>query len=202
LIPGKKTLQFVGVSRYLLIRVTDTSSPSPASDDGVTTHQLFPKLYQELHDLAHAKLRRESPGHTLQTTALVHEVYMRLGVDSGWENPRHFFGAAAEAMRRILVERARRRDSLKRGGDKSRIDLEFVDVAAEPDPASMLALDDALTELRHLDPRLSEVVMLRYFSGLSVEETASAMSVSSRTIKRDWAVARAWLSRKLSGENS
>ena len=165
-----------------------------------STHELFPKLYSELHDLAHAKLRRESPGHTLQTTALVHEVYMRLGVDSGWECPRHFFGAAAEAMRRILVERARRRDSLKRGGDKSRVDMEFVDVSTEPDPASMLALDDALGELKQLDPRLLEVVMLRYFSGLSIEEVASAMNVSSRTIKRDWVVARAWLSRKLSGD--
>ena len=182
-------------------RPADIPAPvSAQAEPSASTHDLFPKLYNQLHDLAHSRLRHESNGHTLQTTALVHEVYMRLGADSGWENPRHFFGAAAEAMRRILVERARRRDSLKRGGGKSRIDLDFVDAATESDPAAMLALDDALTELKVMDPRLSEVVMLRYFSGLSVEETASAMAVSSRTIKRDWAVARAWLSRRLSDE--
>jgi RNA polymerase sigma factor (TIGR02999 family) len=163
-----------------------------------TTGDLFPSLYDQLRDLAHAKMRHEPAGHTLQTTALVHEVYVRLQKDGQtWENPGHFFAAAAEAMRRILVERARRVHSLKRGGNQKRIDLEFVDVAAETDPDAMLALDEALTKLNEFDERLCKVVMLRYFSGLSVEETAAAMETSARTVKRDWSVARVWLAQQL-----
>lgn len=160
---------------------------------------MFPHVYRQLRDLAHARMNREPAGHTLQTTALVHEVYLRLQNDPDvkWDNPRHFFAAAAEAMRRILVERARRVNSLKRGGDRDRIELDFVDIGEESDPTAMIALDEALTELKSFDPRLAEVVMLRYFSGLSVEETAAAMEASPRTVKRDWSVARAWLSQKL-----
>ena len=166
---------------------------------GGPTSDLFPTVYEQLRDLAHSRMHREPSGHTLQTTALVHEVYLRLSKDGSgkWENPRHFFAAAAEAMRRILIERARRVASLKRGGDRDRIDLDFVEQGMESEPASMLALDEALTELQSFDERLGQVVMLRYFTGLSVEETAVALETSPRTVKRDWAVARAWLGKRL-----
>ncbi len=184
---------------------SEKQNPAPSHDAGrdasqqAVTSDLFPAVYQQLRDLAHAKMNREPAGHTLQTTALVHEVYLRLSKDGNvkWENPRHFFAAAAEAMRRILVERARRHHSLKRGGDRDRVDLDFVDQGEESSPDAMIALDEALTELKSFDERLLEVVMLRYFTGLSVEETAAAMDTSPRTVKRDWAVARAWLGRKL-----
>ncbi|CAN5503880.1 hypothetical protein BH09PLA1_BH09PLA1_11370 [soil metagenome] len=165
-----------------------------------TTRELFPTVYQQLRELAQSKMAREPAGLTLQTTALVHEVYLRLSQDPAvtWENPRQFFMVAAEAMRRILVERARRQAARKRGGGKQRVDLEFVDVAIESaDPDAMVALDVALSQLRKFDERLAEVVMLRYFTGLSVEETAVALDSSPRTVKRDWSVARAWLARNL-----
>jgi len=129
-------------------------------------------------------------------------VYLRLSKDPAvqWENPRQFFAVAAEAMRRILVERARRHRARKRGGGRQRLDLDSIDTAGdEADPDAMLALDEAITELSSFDSRLGEVVMLRYFTGLSVEETAAALDSSPRTVKRDWSVARAWLSRKLAG---
>lgn len=180
-------------------RVTgpEKTSSQPARS---STGDLFPVVYQQLRDLARAKMAREPAGHTLQTTALVHEVYLRLSTDDTvkWDNPRHFFTAAAEAMRRILVERARRVHSLKRGGGRERVDLDFVDTGVESEPIAMIALDEALTELKTFDERLNNVVMLRYFSGLSVEETAAALETSARTVKRDWAVARAWLSKRLS----
>lgn len=171
--------------------------------DKENTAELFPAVYQQLRDLAHARMNREPSGHTLQTTALVHEVYLRLSSNGEplWDNPRHFFAAAAEAMRRILIERARRQQSLKRGGDRDRVDFDFVDKGEESEPSAMLALDEALNELKQIDDRLCQVVMLRYFTGLSVEETATAMDTSPRTVKRDWAVARAWLCKKL-GSNS
>lgn len=173
---------------------------APPDDLHGTTRELFPKVYQQLREIAHWKMAREPSGLTLQTTALVHEVYVRLSNDPSvsWENPRQFFAAAAEAMRRILVERARRHHARKRGGGRQRVDLDTVEVAADTaDPQAMLALDDALEHLRAFDARLREVVMLRYFTGLSVEETAATLDSSPRTVKRDWAVARAWLSRRL-----
>lgn len=165
-----------------------------------TTRELFPNVYQQLRALAQKKLALEPRGLTLQATALVHEVFLRLSNDPAvtWENPRQFFAVAAEAMRRILVERARRYGYKKRGGGKQRVDLEFVDSFVEPaDPTALLALDEALNELRSFDPRLCETVMLRYFAGLSIDETAAAMETSPRTVKRDWQFARAWLARKL-----
>ena len=164
------------------------------------TAELFPSVYDELRDLASAKMRRERPGHTLQTTALVHEVYLRLskGEGDGWDHRGHFFAAAAEAMRRILVERARRHHALKRGGDRDRVAWDEAQAATlDPEPLAMLALDEALDELKRQDGRLCEVVMLRYFAGLGVEETAQALGTGARTVKRDWAVARAWLNRRL-----
>jgi RNA polymerase sigma factor (TIGR02999 family) len=172
----------------------------PPDDLRGTTRELFPAVYKQLREIAHRKMAREPSGLTLQTTALVHEVYVRLSNDPNvsWENPRQFFAAAAEAMRRILVERARRHHARKRGGGRQRVDLDAVDVVADTaDPQAMLALDDALEHLRAFDARLREVVMLRYFTGLSVEETAATLDSSPRTVKRDWAVARAWLSRRL-----
>jgi RNA polymerase sigma factor (TIGR02999 family) len=187
-------------------RSSDPSTGAGEAGKRESTTNLFPIVYQQLRDLAHSKMTREPAGHTLQTTALVHEVYLRLSRDGDvlWENPRQFFAAAAEAMKRILVERARRQASIKRGGKQSRIDLDdLLDASAPPasadsaGPAAMLALDEAIDQLRQFDPRLGEVVMLRYFTGLSVEETAAALESSPRTVKRDWAVARAWLSRRL-----
>mgnify|MGYP000138237057 CR=1 FL=1 len=172
---------------------------------GGATDELFEVVYQQLRGLAHRRMSHEHEERSLQTTALVHEVYLRLRHDPGvrWNSPGHFFGAAAEAMRRILIERARRRATLKRGGDRVR---ERFDDAETPggltlDDAAdgMLELDGALQQLEALDPGLAQVVKLRYFAGLSVEETAAAMDRSPRSIKRDWAFARAWLARALQG---
>jgi RNA polymerase sigma factor (TIGR02999 family) len=176
--------------------------PAPPDHFRGNTRELFPAVYQQLRELARKNMAREPAGLTLQTTALVHEVYLRLSKDPAvqWENPRQFFAVAAEAMRRILVERARRHRARKRGGGRQRLDLDSIDTAGdEADPDAMLALDEAITELSSFDSRLGEVVMLRYFTGLSVEETAAALDSSPRTVKRDWSVARAWLSRKLAG---
>lgn len=161
--------------------------------------ELLPLVYEELRRLAQARLSKEAPGQTLQPTALVHEAYMRLVDDSGggrFSNRAHFFASAAEAMRRILVERARHRAAHKHGGGRQRVPL--MDVPdqggwTEPEPDEMLALDDALGRLAQSDRRLSEVVMFRYFAGLTVEQTAEAMDASPATIKRDWNYARAWL---------
>jgi RNA polymerase sigma-70 factor (ECF subfamily) len=157
--------------------------------------KLMPLLYAELRTLARAQLRNERPGHTLQTADLVHEAYLRLagGPTQDWDGRRHFFSAAAEAMRRILIEHARRRSRVKRGGERKQVSLSDVVIAAEEQPDDLLALDDAIRRLEERDPRASEIVRLRFFAGLSVEETARALDISERTVKREWAVARAWL---------
>jgi RNA polymerase sigma factor (TIGR02999 family) len=176
------------------------SAPEPPPEFAGTTRELFPSVYRQLRALAQKKLAHEPRGLTLQATALVHEVYLRLSSDPDvvWETPGQFFAVAAESMRRILVERARRYASTKRGGGKKRIHLEDADEGVpEMDAAGLLTLDEALKELREFEPRLCEVVMLRYFAGLSVEEAAAAMKTSARTVKRDWSFARAWLARKL-----
>jgi RNA polymerase sigma factor (TIGR02999 family) len=146
---------------HLLMVSHDANS---ANADKASTTDLFPVVYQQLRDLAHAKMSREPSGHTLQTTALVHEVYVRLSKDADvkWDNPGHFFGAAAEAMRRILVERARRHHAIKRGGGRDRVELDFIDVGTDAaDPAAMIALDEAITELKAFDERLCQVVIER-----------------------------------------
>ncbi|MEM7806817.1 MAG: sigma-70 family RNA polymerase sigma factor [Planctomycetota bacterium] len=182
---------------------------APASHPGGKTPELFDAVYDQLRDLAGRQMARERSDLTLQTTALVHEAYLRLMKDPEvqWDNPRHFFGAAAEAMRRILVERARRHAALKHGGGRRRLDLSAadqpggrsIDVDTGGDAEAVIELDTALSELKEQDQRMSEVVMLRYFAGLSVEETAAATGSSARTVKRDWAFARAWLSKRLDG---
>lgn len=167
---------------------------------------LLQLVYEELRKLAESRMRQESPGQTLQATALVHEAYLRLvGEDAAkWESRAHFFHAAAEAMRRILIERARRRKRLKHGGGRLRFDVDDAAqaeaaVTDEADPAQMLALDEALERLQREDARLAQVVMLRFFGGLSVERVAEVLGVSDRTVKRDWEFARAWLLKEMRG---
>ena len=157
--------------------------------------ELLPALYVELRRLAAALTAQRGPGQTLTPTALVHEAYLRLvkGQDPGWQGPRHFFGAAARAMREILIEQARRKARLKRGGGGHRVELAEGLAWIEPPADDLLALDDAIGQLQREDARLAEIVMLRYFSGLSVEETACVVGVSVSTLTRDWRFARAWL---------
>lgn len=161
--------------------------------------RLLPVVYDELRALAQARLHRERPDHTLQATALVHEAYIRL-VGWGqqpWANRAHFYRAAAEAMRRILIEHARGRGRIKRGGDRVRVDLEHADLAMWHDPDDVLALDEGIRRLTKQDPRSAEIVRLRFFAGLSIAETANALGLSVRTVNRDWEFARAWLFRAL-----
>ncbi len=167
------------------------------------TDDLLMLVYGELRSLAASHMRREKPGHTLQATALVHEAYMRLLGSPGtaWTNRSHFFGAAAQAMRRILVERHRRVNAAKRGGNNQKVEAEVLDAITLPgeetDPLDLLALDEALTELEKKDPQMARIVMLRFFAGLSVKETAEAMEISERTVIREWSVARAWLYKQM-----
>jgi RNA polymerase sigma-70 factor (ECF subfamily) len=164
---------------------------------------LIPLVYDELRRLAAHYLRRERPGQTLQATALVHDVYLRLLQDShlSWQSRAHFFGIAARSMRQILIERARARGAAKRGGDHLRVTFDPELMVRLPESAIDLeALDDALTRLAALDPELARVVEVRFFGGLSIEETAEALSVSPATIKRRWTLAKAWLARDLGGE--
>ena len=168
--------------------------------DPSALEKLTPLVYQELHRLARGYMGREHAGHTLQTTALVHEAYLRL-IDSSrvrWQNRAHFFAVAAQLMRRILVDFARSHHQLKRGGEAPRVSLsEAFEVAGEKD-ADLVALDDALQNLASVDLRKSRVVELRFFGGLSVEETAEVLQVSPDTVMRDWRLAKLWLLRELS----
>ncbi len=170
-----------------------------AGGDRRAAEDLLPLVYDELRRLAAAQLANERPGQTLQATALVHEAYLRLiGKDGGpaWDGRGHFFAAAAEAMRRILVESARRKNRVKRGGGLRRVDLDQVEAAIEP-ADHLLALDEALDRLAEEDARKAELVKLRYFAGLSIEEAASCLGVSRATADRDWAYAKAWLFHRL-----
>ncbi len=168
--------------------------------------ELLPLVYAELRDLARHKMRGEAVGHTLQPTALVHEAYMRLtGAEDKkqWDNRGHFFAAAAEAMRRILIENARRRQSLKRGGGREKFEIAEGDAVLETGNVDdLLDLDAALTRLAETEPEMAKLVELRYFAGLSVEDSAKALGVSARTVKRNWAFARAWLGRELNAEEN
>lgn len=181
-----------------------------AAGDARASEELLPLVYEELRKLALSNMNREwraDVHNTLQPTALVHEAYMRLVGDESqqWNGRGHFFGAAALAMRRILVERARARNAQKRGGGHARIELSddaaVADPAAGPDAdersAELLALDAALDKLAKLDPRAAEIVMMRYFAGLTIEQTAAALNLSPATVKKSWTFARAWLSREI-----
>jgi len=168
--------------------------------DRAALDQLVPVVYGELHRLAHRQMRNERAGHTLQTTALVNEAYLRLVVGSDrvrWQNRVHFFAISAQLMRRILVDDARARGSLKRGGKAVHLSLEDAPAVTPQPDADLVALDEALTALAAVDARKSQVVELRYFGGLSVDETAEALSVSPETVMRDWNMAKLWLLRKL-----
>jgi RNA polymerase sigma factor (TIGR02999 family) len=170
--------------------------------DPKAAESLLPLVYDELRKLAAAQLAQERPGQTLQATALVHEAYLRLvgpANRAGWEGRRHFFAAAAEAMRRILVENARRKKRLKRGGDRPRLDLELSEAAALEPREDVLAVDEALTRLAATDRRAADLVQLRYLAGLTLREAAQALGISPRTANRLWAYARAWLHRELQG---
>ncbi|HYF16189.1 MAG TPA: ECF-type sigma factor [Phycisphaerales bacterium] len=177
--------------------VTDALASLERGEAGAR-ERLMALVYDELRALARARMAEESPGATLEPTALVHEAYLRLvGERAPWRSRGQFFGAASLAMRRILVDRARARAAQKRGGDRDRVTV----ADFEADPAAggvdIVALDDALTRLGAMDARLAEVVQLRFFAGLSVEQTAEALGSSERTVKRDWSFARAWLHKEL-----
>jgi len=167
--------------------------------DADALDRLIPLVERELHRLAHRRLSGEANGHPLQTTALVNEAYLRLidGSRIRWQNRAHFFAVSARLMRRILVDVARARQRQKRGGDAVWISLDEAPDVTDVRPADVIALDDALTALAAFDERKSRVVELRFFGGLSVEETAEALQVSAITVMRDWAVARAWLAREM-----
>lgn len=162
--------------------------------DPVAADQLLVMVYTELRRLAAAKMAREMPGQTLQPTALVHEAWMRLGGGGQrWENRAHFFGAAAEAMRRILIDRARRKLAARHGGGGEHVDVDEIEIAAPAKDDELLAVHEALDKLAAHDARKAELVKLRYFAGLSIDEAADVLGISAPTAKRDWAYARAWL---------
>ena len=170
-----------------------------SSGDEQALAELIPQIYDELRRLASFYLQSERVNHTLQTTALVHEAYLRL-VDQKqveWSNRNHFFGVAAQMMRRILVDHARKHVSLKRGGSFSRISLEQAAVFSRERPRELIAVDELLTRLASLDPQGSRIVELRFFAGLSLEETAEVMGLSSAKVRREWRAAKAWLTREI-----
>ena len=165
--------------------------------------ELMPLVYQELHRLAHHYMSRERPGHTLQTSALVNEAFVKLvdQRDVQWQNRAHFFGIAAQMMRRILVDYARNRRYAKRGGGVGQVSLDEELIVSEGRSAEVVALDDALQGLANVDQRKSQVVELRFFGGLSIEETADVLGVSPGTVMRDWTFAKAWLRREMTSQN-
>jgi RNA polymerase sigma-70 factor (ECF subfamily) len=167
------------------------------SGDQAARDELMPLVYEELRRLAHKCMSRERPGHTLQTSALLNEAYLRL-VDQKnihWQDRAHFFGIAARLMRQVLVDYARKRHYAKRGGDPRRVPLDEAMIVSKERAADVVALDDALKSLAEIDPRQSQIVELRFFGGLSIEETAEVLAVSPGTVMRDWTLAKAWLRR-------
>ena len=167
--------------------------------DPTAADQLLPLVYEELRRLAAHRMANEAAGHTLQPTALVHEAWLRLvgNQDEHWDGRAHFFGAAAEAMRRILIDRARSKQRLKHGGEMQRVDMAALDVAAETDGESLLAVDEALQKFSERDPVGAQLIKLRFFTGLSNVEAAGLLGIPERTAKRTWAYARAWLFEEL-----
>jgi RNA polymerase sigma factor (TIGR02999 family) len=178
-----------------ILKQIDAGDPSAAE-------HLLPLVYDELRKLAAARLGRESPGQTLQATALVHEAYLRLvegGDVRGWDGRGHFFAAAADAMRRILIDQARAKGRLKRSGDRCRFNIDALDVAVHAPPDHLLAIDEALSKLEREDPAVYALVKLRYFAGLNIEQASAALGISSATAYRHWNYARAWLHAELLG---
>jgi RNA polymerase sigma-70 factor (ECF subfamily) len=192
-----------------------TTPPSPRQEvmrllsdwsggDEGALEKLFPLVQPELHRLAHHYMSRERAGHTLQTTAILNEAYLRLveNAQPSWQNRTHFVAAAAQLMRRIMVDHARKRHSLKRGAGAVRVTLDEAAWVTEARSEELLALDEALEELAAQDPRKSQIVELRYFGGLTVEETADFLKLSPRTVEREWTIAKAWLYRALTEEET
>ena len=172
--------------------------------DQVARDKLMPLVHEELHRLAHRYMRRESPGHTLQTSALVNEAFVRLVGQKNvrWQNRAHFFGIAAQMMRRVLVDYARSRNYAKRGGGAAKLSLEEGLVVSDERSAEVVAVHEALEELAKIDPRQAQIVELKFFGGLSNEETAGVLDVSAGTVARDWTMAKAWLRREMSKSGS
>jgi RNA polymerase sigma factor (TIGR02999 family) len=173
--------------------------------DPAAEEELLRLTYRELRKIAGARMREERPGHTLQPTALVHEAYMRLAGQERveWRDRGHFYGVAAQMMRRVLVDSARERLADKRGGGQPKLVLDWLEIESTPAKLEeVLAVDQALERLQELDPQQVRIVELHYFGGLSVKDTAAALGVSARTVDRDWSMARAWLRKKLGGEKS
>ncbi len=171
--------------------------------DPAASAKLLPLVYQQLRKLAASQMRKERPDQTLQATALVHEAYLRLVDQTNaqhWDTRWHFFGAAAEAMRRILVDNARRKGRIKRGGGGQQISLDAVELTVNDPPDGLLALDDALTEFTAKHPEKAQLVKLRYFAGLPIQEAAQALGISDRTAGRNWAYARAWLFSRINSD--
>jgi RNA polymerase sigma factor (TIGR02999 family) len=174
----------------------DTSRPPESTGESGSSAELLPQVYDELRRLARSRIAREPAGLTLQPTALVHEAYLRLagdGTDRRWDRRGHFFAAAAIAMRRILIERARHYRRIKHGGEQERVELDNESPGLAPAMPDVIAIDQALTRLEQIDPTKARIVLLRYFAGLTIEETADAMDLSPATVKNEWAFARAWL---------
>lgn len=163
--------------------------------DANAAEELLPLVYEELRRLASQKMSQEAPGHTLQATALVHEAYIRLvGPNApSWSSRAHFFAAAAEAMRRILIENARRKQRLKHGVNRQRVDLDDIDITIEGPSIDLIALDEALSKLAKEDPAAADLVKMRFFAGLTLDQVAAVMGISRRTADRNWAYAKAWL---------
>jgi RNA polymerase sigma factor (TIGR02999 family) len=208
--PGNPEIHLPWYMPSIMFRVmSDITSILSAIEQGDprAAEQLLPLVYDELRKLAAAQLAQEKPGQTLQATALVHEAYLRLIGDQPaaqawdqWNGRGHFFAAAAEAMRRILIENARAKAREKRGGDWRRVDFEDLDVTTSVSPEQLVALDDALARLAALDHVAGELVKLRYFGGLALDQAAAALGISTATAYRHWAYARAWLHSELLNE--
>jgi RNA polymerase sigma factor (TIGR02999 family) len=187
--------------------MSDVTRILSAIDEGDprAAEQLLPLVYDELRKLAAQKLAQEPPGQTLQATALVHDAYLRL-VDTDtnphWNSRGHFFAAAAEAMRRIMIDQARRKQSQRQGGTRRRRELSDEDLVAMPLDDELLDLDEALSRLNAADPQAAEIVKLRVFAGMTIEEVAEVQGISPRTVKRNWAYARAWLGRELAADDA
>jgi RNA polymerase sigma factor (TIGR02999 family) len=203
----------IGAHKVPIRAMEDNASPSPqvtqllvawGNGDQVARDQLMGVVYDELHRLAHRYMKRESPGHTLQTSALVNEAFVRL-VDQKnvrWQNRAHFFAIAAQMMRRILVDYARSRNYAKRGGGAAQVSLDEALIVSDERSAEVVNVHEALEHLAEFDARKSQIVELRFFGGLSIDETAEVLRVSPGTVMRDWTLAKAWLRREISSDDS